>query len=62
MKNKLCMLGMILFGISILLHTILTYMWAFSPYSLKMYDCMIRNIASCAGFYVCLKIYLDSQK
>ena len=61
MKKFLSMSGIILFGTSILLHTILTYTWAFSPYSLKMYECMIRNLASIVGCCCCVRIYLKSK-
>lgn len=61
MVKILSIAGIVLFGVSIVIHTIMTYIWAFSPYSLKMYACMAKNVASIAGYYACVKVYLNSK-
>lgn len=61
MKKILCIAGIVLFGMSILIHTILTYLYAFSPYTLKMYACMVKNVVSIAGYYACMKLYLKQR-
>lgn len=53
--------GIILFGTSILIYTTLTYVWAFSPYSLEMYKCMIKNLASIVGCCACVGILLKTK-
>ena len=41
--------AMIFFGLSVLIFTILTYMYALSPYTTEMLKCMARNAFSIGG-------------
>ena len=41
--------AMIFFGLSVLIFTILTYMYALSPYTTEMFKCIARNLFSIAG-------------
>lgn len=41
--------AMIFFGLSILIFTILTYMYALSPYTTEMFECIARNLFSIGG-------------
>ena len=41
--------AMIFFGLSVLIFTILTYMYALSPYTTEMFKCMARNSFSIGG-------------
>lgn len=41
--------AMIFFGLSVLIFTILTYMYALSPYTTEMFKCIARNLFSIGG-------------
>lgn len=41
--------AMIFLGLSVLFFTILTYMYALSPYTTEMFKCIARNLFSIGG-------------
>ena len=50
--------AMIFFGLSVLFFTILTYMYALSPYTTEMFKCIARNLFSIGGLILTIINYL----
>ena len=57
----LCGIGIFVFGMGIVVFTILTYMWAFSPYTLKMFECIAYNFSSLMGLVICSYLFLKQN-
>ena len=58
----LCIIGAACFGMSALIFTISTYMWAFSPYTSKMFECMGYNVLSITGCILGVWCYFKLDK
>ena len=50
--------AMIFFGLPVLIFTILTYMYALSPYTTEMFKCIARNLFSTGGLILTIINYL----